>query len=372
MAVYKSKNPTKDGRSYYFMLYKKDNMGINKKYRSKKYKTKSEAKDAEAEFILKRDNPTHIKLGIVAIEFFKYLSTIKKESTLYTYRKDYNNHIAPNFNEMDILDINISNVKNWAENMNKKGLSTSYKNKIYNIFKLILDYAMKYYGLSVNCVNVYGRFQEKKDKILAENRLRYITYDEFNKFISVIDDIQWKTFFTFAFYTGCRKGEIFALTWNDINFNTNMILINKTLNEEIKGKYVITSTKNNILRKIQMSKTLIEVLKKYKQEMMKYTDFKETWFVFGGPVHLSKTSVDRYKHKYFELSGIKEITMHEFRHSHVSLLINEYIKSGQTDTTKFFLMMSDRMGHTIDVMQKTYMHLFPTVQNEIVDILNNL
>ena len=34
--------------------------------------------------------------------------------------------------------------------------------------------------------------------------------------------------------------------------------------------------------------------------------------------------------------------------------------------------MSNRMRHTIQVMQDTYIHLFPTVQDEIVDILNNL
>lgn len=75
---------------------------------------------------------------------------------------------------------------------------------------------------------------------------------------------------------------------------------------------------------------------------------------------------------YIEKANVKQIRIHDFRHSHVSLLINEYIKSGQTDTAKFFLMLSDRMGHTIDVMQKTYMHLFPTVQNEIVNLLDNL
>ncbi|MDV3427048.1 MAG: Arm DNA-binding domain-containing protein, partial [Bacillota bacterium] len=122
MAIYKSKTPTKDGRSYYFMLYKKDNIGVNKKYMSKKYKTKQEARDAEAEFILKRDNPSHVKLKIIAADFFNYLSTIKRESTIYTYKKDYNNHIATYFNEMDILDINISNIRNWAESMNKKNL----------------------------------------------------------------------------------------------------------------------------------------------------------------------------------------------------------------------------------------------------------
>ena len=38
----------------------------------------------------------------------------------------------------------------------------------------------------------------------------------------------------------------------------------------------------------------------------------------------------------------------------------------------FFLIMSNRMGHTIQVMQDTYMHLFPTIPNEIVDLLDNL
>lgn len=56
----------------------------------------------------------------------------------------------------------------------------------------------------------------------------------------------------------------------------------------------------------------------------------------------------------------------------MSLLINEYVKSGQTDTTKFFLMLSNRMEHSIKVMQETYIHLFPTIQNEIVDLLDNL
>ena len=64
--------------------------------------------------------------------------------------------------------------------------------------------------------------------------------------------------------------------------------------------------------------------------------------------------------------------MYEFRHSHVSLLINEYLKFGQTDTAKFFVMISNRLGHSIKVMQDTYIHLFPTIQDEIVDLLDNL
>ena len=63
-----------------------------------------------------------------------------------------------------------------------------------------------------------------------------------------------KTFFTFAYYTGCSRGEIIALKWNDIDFVNNEIIINKTLYEEVKGQIHVTSNKNNLNRNIKMSK----------------------------------------------------------------------------------------------------------------------
>lgn len=49
-----------------------------------------------------------------------------------------------------------------------------------------------------------------------------------------------------------------------------------------------------------------------------------------------------------------------------------YKENGKINTTKFFLMGSDRMRHVIQVMKKTYTYLFPTIHDEIVDILNKL
>ena len=107
---------------------------------------------------------------------------------------------------------------------------------------------------------------------------------------------------------------------------------------------------------------------------MKYDDFRSDWFVFGNGDFLSTYNMNKYRKQYFKEAGLEKrlITIHEFRHSHVSLCINEYIKSGQSDSTKFFLMMSQRMGHSLRVMQETYMHLFPSVQDNIVSLLDNL
>ena len=379
MAIYQDKDKngkvikTKDGRSWYFKVYKD-----GKQYKSKKFVKKDEAEKEEALFILKRDIPQNKNFHLVWLDYIQDLEKIRKDSTINSYKKDYNNHIKDFFEKMNISSINIQNIREWAEKLENQGLAIAYMNKIHNILNKIFDFAIKNYSLSSNPSRIYGTFQEKKDKVITDDeKLRYITVDEFNKFISVIEDSLWKTFFTFAFYTGCRRGEIQALTWNDINFDKCEISINKTLYEEVKNKVTLTSVKNNQNRKIKMSRTLTNALTEYKNEMIKFSDFKESWFVFGNTRFLPKTTIDRNKDKYFELSNVKRITMHEFRHSHVSLLINEYVKTSKeknmkVDTAKFFLMMSNRMGHTIQVMQETYMHLFPTIQDEIVDLLDNL
>lgn len=116
--------------------------------------------------------------------------------------------------------------------MDKKYFSIAYKNKIYNILCKIFDYAIRQYDLNNNPARDFGCFQQKQDTVVRdEDKIRYITFDEFNKFLSVINDLRDRTFFIFAYYTGCSSGEIQAITWEDINFNTNEISINKTLYE---------------------------------------------------------------------------------------------------------------------------------------------
>lgn len=378
MATFKDDHKTEDGRTWYFKTYKKDFNGDNKAYKSKRYLTKSEALEAERLFLMKRDNPINKPFILVASAYFEEMYKIRKESTVYCYVNVYNTNIKPYFEHFKINDINISEIRKWHETIDKMPLKLSYKNKIYTILNSIFKFAVKNYDLNRNVCAIVGCFQSNNEDITDDTKkIRYITYEEFSQFIKVIDNSLWKTFFIFLYYTGMRKGEVQALNWNDIDFTNNIIKVNKTLSTKTAIKYKITSTKNYKNREIKMSKFLCEQLSNYKEEVSKYSDFNNNWFIFGNTRFLPHITIDRYKHYYFQLSQTHEITIHEFRHSHVSLLINEYIKISQeknmkVDTAKFFLMMSNRMGHTIQVMQKTYMHLFPTIQDEIIDILDNL
>lgn len=381
MAVYNEKDKskwTKDGRHWYFVCYHTNAKGIKKQYKSKMFLTRKETECEELLFLTKRNNPTLVKFDIVSLDYFKYMYQTRKESTIYSYEYAFKKNIEPYFSHFYINEINISNINQWKAEITKKGYKVAYMNKLYVILKEIFDYAIRNFNLDTNVVQLSGRFERVNDEVIKdEEKLKYITHEDFNIFISYIDDITWKTFFIFLYYTGMRKGEVQALNWSDINFSTNEIVVNKTLSVKTRNSYKITSTKNYINRKIKMSKTLREQLILYKEYCKGFTDFKESWFVFGCSRFLPQTTIDNKKHLYFKLSGVKEITTHEFRHSHVSLLINEYVKTSKeknmkVDTVKFFLMMSNRMGHSIKVMQETYMHLFDSVQDEIVDLLDNL
>lgn len=376
MSVFKDKEKTKDGRQWRFKVYYHNEDGKLKPYTSKRYLLKKEAEAAERVFKLNRDVPVKKRFDVVSDDYFKDAYIRLKESTVNTYYSQYKNNILPYFKNKFIDEINVTDIENWKNKLIERKIKTSTCNEYYVVFKEIFTYANRKFELNYNPVSLSGRFKRRNDEVIkTEEKLRYITYDEYCKLIDVIHDDLYHCLFLTFYFAGMREGEMQALTWNDIDFNRKVIIVNKTLSTNTKeGRYKITNTKNCLNREISLSRTLYDELKRYKEIVMKYDDFRSDWFVFGNGDFLSTYNMNKYRKIYFKEAGLEKrlITIHEFRHSHVSLCINEYIKSGQSDSTKFFLMMSQRMGHSLRVMQETYIHLFPSVQDNIVSLLDNL
>lgn len=377
MSVFKDKEKTKDGRQYRFKVYYHNTEGKLVPYTSKRYLLEKEAKAEERVFLLNRDAPVKKRFGIVADDYFEDAFKRLRESTVLSYKSNYENQIKPYFENKFIDEISVMDIEKWKDKLINKKLGIGSCNQYYVVFNEIFKFANRKYELNYNPVELSGRFKKRNDEVIeTSKKLRYIVYEQYCKFISVINDDLWHCFFLTLYFTGMRKGEMLALNWKDIEFDTNKISVNKTVsfNTKTGAKYKITATKNSLNREITMSKILRAELLKYKEFVKQYSDFSDDWFVFGNGEILSDYSIRKHKKLYFKLADMEKemITIHEFRHSHVSVCINEYLKTGQTDATKFFLMMSQRMGHSLRVMQEVYMHLFPTVQNEIVDLLDNL
>ena len=83
MAVYKSDKPTKDGRSWFYRIYKD-----GKQYESKKYFTKRDALDEEALFKLKRDNPINKNFELILNDYLKETNVTQKYLTFNGKKRD--------------------------------------------------------------------------------------------------------------------------------------------------------------------------------------------------------------------------------------------------------------------------------------------
>ena len=110
--------------------------------------------------------------------------------------------------------------------------------------------------------------------------------------------------------------------------------------------------------------SLIADLKKLQAEDKKRYGYKNTWFVFGTDEPLKNSKLRLRKNQICRNSGLRQIRIHDFRHSCASLLIN----NGANIT-----MVAKYLGHTkIDETLNTYSHMYKSKLNDIVGTINQL
>lgn len=249
--------------------------------------------------------------------------------------------------------------------LDSKDFSVSYKNKILITLNMLCNFSQKYYNVTTN---VPSKFERYVDKSTIKKEMNYFTLDEFRQFISVIDDIRFQTFFTVLFYCGLRCGEANALKWNDIDFVNKTLRVNKTVTTKIRdssGSYLITSPKTKSSnRTLPVAKVPLTALKTLFDYYSKFPSFNNDWFVFGGLRSLPETTIQKAKNKYVKLSGVKNIRVHDFRHSCASLLIN----NGANIT-----LVSKYLGQSnISMTLNTYSHFYKSKMDELIETLDNL
>lgn len=365
MAVYKSKKLTKDGRQYFFRIKYKDIFGVSHDYTSQKFKSKPEAVNEEAKYRIKiseqKTNTSNITIDEIFNEYIEEKKkavkkqTILKDITLYNYLDVIKNK---KINQIDLKIYRMFN--NYINNLN---LSVVYKNKILGLFKRIIMYSNKYYNTSDSILKFVESFKEVNE---IRKEMDFFTYEEYKQFDSVIDNFDYHVFFEVLYYLGLRQGECCALTWKDIDFKKETLTINKTLTTKIKGeKWTVSSPKTkNSNRTLPLTKKLLDDLKIMYNNAKQYTDFRYDWFVFGNSDPFKETTIQKKKNDYCKEAKVKQIRIHDFRHSCASLLINK----GATIS-----LVSKYLGHSkISTTLNTYTHLYKSELEDMTKILNNL
>lgn len=86
--------------------------------------------------------------------------------------------------------------------------------------------------------------------------------------------------------------------------------------------------------------------------------------VLGEERCLRDTTIQKRNNLYASLAGVKRIRIHDFRHSHASLLANMGINIQE---------VARRLGHAkIEMTWNTYSHLYPREEERAIAVLNQV
>lgn len=373
MPIYKMEGKKDGQQKYRVRINYKDALGNNKQIDRVVYGSEN-AKTLERSLIqqVREEAPAaRLTVGQLYDEYVKTKQYEVRESSLYKSMQILSNHVIPYFKDDKLNHINLQTLQKWKRYIEEKGLSITMKQNIFGEFRAMLNYAVKFGYMSSNPLTKIGNF---KDAYELKKHMDYYTAEEFLKYIEAAKSeaqkqpnnlYEWNfyVFFNIAFYTGMRKGEIHALKWTDID--DDIIHITRSIAQKLKGGDRETPPKNkSSVRDLQMPEPLKNILAEHYKRYSVLDNFSDEWRICGGISPLRDGSVDNHNRKFAQLAGLKHIRIHDFRHSHASLLANEGINIQE---------IARRLGHAkIEMTWNTYSHLYPREEERAVKILDKI
>ena len=298
----------------------------------------------------------------------------RKISYLSTQKNNYERHIKPYFQNVNLNKLSYENIFEFREYLKTKPkkqndnqhLSNNTINKIIILLKKIFDTGVRKSLIDKNPVENLRKLPINKKTIT------FWSVEEFARFRKLItkEEKSYNLFFTLAFFTGMRMGEILALNWNDINLLTNTIHVTKIAYFLNKRNHINSTKTRAGTRYITINNKLANMLRDWKQEQTTLLkefidDIDNLQVIQSSPISITKNMIDKkFKQILSRNNDIKKIRIHDLRHSHASLLINQ----GED-----YLVVKERLGHaSITTTIDTYSHLYPSKQKSLANKLDEI
>lgn len=284
----------------------------------------------------------------------------------------FKKRILPHFGHMKIDKITpmmCQKILNqWA-----KTYRSFNENKIR--FSMVMNYVVK---VGLIDFNPMDRVDTPKSQVPPlEKTGNFLSKSELENYMSYIKqecDTKMYTFFRVIGFTGIRKGEALALTWNDIDFENSTLQVNKTAyyRAKIKGYSTDSPKTKSSFRTIRLDSITLDVLRKWKNEQLITllsigirVDNKDC-LVFSKMTkereleYINNSIPNRELNKIIAKHNLTPITVHGLRHTHTTLLA----ESGVIPNTAM-----KRLGHSkIETTLGIYTHVTETMEEEGLDL----
>ena len=347
MPAYKDDKTGKWESLFYYTDYKNER---RKKHR-RGFNTKREALEFEREFLAQSQFSIEMTFKSLYSLYHNDMESRIKKTTMETKEYIVNTKILPFFEKMKVKDIKPIHIRKWQTDLLKMEYSKTYLKTIYNQLTAIFNYAIRFHNLDKNPCHIAGSIG-KKDA----DEMQILSLQEFNKMIDCVTDKENKFFYIILFWTGMRKGELLALTYEDVDFENKTIMINKNF-QIVKREKLITDPKTPKGRRVITVNDIV------------LNCIKELWSTSYKPnktdkiFYLSKDSLKRQLDTACKKAEVPRIRVHDLRHSHASYLLSNGVN---------IVILSRRLGHEkVQTTLNIYCHICPSSEDRLNDVLNS-
>ena len=148
--------------------------------------------------------------------------------------------------------------------------------------------------------------------------MQVLTREELQRFLIQAQAEGYYELFLLDLATGLRRGELLALRWDDLNFKTGVLSINKQV-YDVRGQLQFSTPKTkNSIRKLVLPPAVVEVLREYKKTV-------DSRWMFPSPVKedmpLSPGAVRSRLQLILEHAECKRVRFHDLRHTFATLAL---------------------------------------------------
>lgn len=318
-------------------------------------------------------------------EWYKnYVVNKVKTNTRASYERTIRIYLKPNLGQYKLMDLKSNTIQAFYNKLAFGEINSITgrklrKRSIITIHKVLRCSLQIAYINDLIPKNPAGERRITLPQYNSKENLKVFSMEEQKKIERACLNERLGIAVIFDLYTGLRRGELLALTWNDINLEKRTLTINKqfgrliNFDDNIQSKTVLKlseNTKTNEQRTISISKDIIRLLNDYricelKRQQQLGEFFKDNNLIFckeNGDYLDPKLLTDIYK-KILKSANVSHRKFHSLRHTFATRALEAGIP---------VKVVSQILGHSsIRITLDTYSHVLPELQEEAMDTLTN-
>lgn len=336
---------------------------VQRKLKQAAFEFESQCKTEQSESTVKKNtqipapligDTDQVTVRQYAVETFMPIKEMTiSENTRYTYQMFLDKHILPVIGDCCLEEVKPPVLSRLLVDFQREGYSFGSTIKLYNILNGI--FKMAYFDCTIE-TKPMERVQRptcpRTESCISEAQ-KALTVEQLRYCLSCLKKVslKWQTYIMLCADTGCRRGELCGLQWQDIDWIESTITIRRNLQyTKDKGVYV-EPTKNGKERVVDIGEDSLLLLKRFYERQ--HNSYPSEW-VFtrkksSEPIH--PQSPTKYFRKFGKRNDIPNFHPHLLRHTSASVAIT----SGADVAS-----VSARLGHSdSSVTLRMYTHANP-------------